>query len=510
MDDKTDNLLVQPLRDQPDYGQATHPQNFTDKELEEMAGVMREAAAVLKSPASSAPAPQEGEADDGGDESYDRVIAVFDSEPMSGAFVGDSSVITASEINRLAYEIIAGDEWDCVGSLAGNPKRKIWKSSKTGEIKKQIVKPNEPSTLFKGQEEENDSMRLAWKKKPGEGAATPDKGGGGSEWVKIGEDPVKGNIWKSKLTNEVRHQKKKPTTPSDLPPISGTGGGLKGKPRRTLKGLPELSGSFTDISKRKLSGELSAGNVKMTKKAKDILQKALAGSDKISVLRNENGQIVSVITTKRSKVKQGFHSKNALNITSMASGVKRGGTLMLAQVINRQLKKGDMLIANATDESAGYFEEFGMKRGKKNPNMFSMPYDRAKGIAKDVTQVVRDTAKKNQSIKKKRYPKDLLAVKHILDKYGIDPDSEEIKELRQFKAGLGPRGQGRSVPELKRDFVAGMDPSKYANYKEFLAAKKRFQTMSTQEFGIVLEAIMAELDEEEDLFTQPAPKGKKK
>jgi len=91
--------------------------------------------------------------------------------------------------------------------------------------------------------------------------------------------------------------------------------------------------------------------------------------------------------------------------------------------------------------------------------------------------------------------KSIEPVKKVLDNNKIADDSDELEELVGFKKTLGPRKGGRTPEELKRDFIANMDPASYESPAAFEAAQERIKGMPVGDFDAVLGAIAE--DEEE-------------
>ena len=93
------------------------------------------------------------------------------------------------------------------------------------------------------------------------------------------------------------------------------------------------------------------------------------------------------------------------------------------------------------------------------------------------------------------YEADLDYVKSLIKKHDLQDD--EMSELANFKGTLGKPGRGRTVDKLKIDFLKNMKVTNYDSPEAFMEAKKRIQGMSTNDFAMVLAAIMN--DDEDDM-----------
>lgn len=99
-------------------------------------------------------------------------------------------------------------------------------------------------------------------------------------------------------------------------------------------------------------------------------------------------------------------------------------------------------------------------------------------------------------------------VQAIMQRHGLRDESEEMEELAGFKSTLGQRGRGRTIDQLKRDFVANMDPSNYSSPKAFQSAQQRIRGMGAEDFGKVLASVHAEDEEEGAASAAPKPVGR--
>lgn len=103
---------------------------------------------------------------------------------------------------------------------------------------------------------------------------------------------------------------------------------------------------------------------------------------------------------------------------------------------------------------------------------------------------------------KKRMPtvKSLARVKKVMQKHGLDEESDEMQEMAGFKRTLGQRvpagdeGQYyvRNQAKLKKDFLARMSPGNYESPEAFKRAKERVQKMDVSDFGKLLAAVSDE------------------
>ena len=91
----------------------------------------------------------------------------------------------------------------------------------------------------------------------------------------------------------------------------------------------------------------------------------------------------------------------------------------------------------------------------------------------------------------------LVKVQNVMSAHKLTGDEDELQELAGFKKTLGQRIPQKDVgkyyvrneQKLKKDFLANMDPSNYANAEAFATAKKRMQDMPVSDFGKLLAAI---------------------
>lgn len=91
----------------------------------------------------------------------------------------------------------------------------------------------------------------------------------------------------------------------------------------------------------------------------------------------------------------------------------------------------------------------------------------------------------------------LVKVQSVMSAHKLTGGEDELQELAGFKKTLGQRIPQKDVgkyyvrneQKLKKDFLANMDPSNYANAEAFATAKKRMQEMPVSDFGKLLAAI---------------------
>lgn len=122
--------------------------------------------------------------------------------------------------------------------------------------------------------------------------------------------------------------------------------------------------------------------------------------------------------------------------------------------------------------------------------------DKAKGKAGKAVADKPKAAKEGKVIpfKAPKYTIDKKAKDYARELLGKDAE-DVINHLAAFKETLGPRGRGRDEAQLKRDFIANMKPEKYKDQKTFESAKKRMQTLTPKQFGIILAAINLDTEE---------------
>jgi len=83
-------------------------------------------------------------------------------------------------------------------------------------------------------------------------------------------------------------------------------------------------------------------------------------------------------------------------------------------------------------------------------------------------------------------------VQSIMARHGLTNQSEDVEEMAGFKTTLGQRGKGRTIDQLKRDFLTNMNPQNYPTPQAFQQAKVRMQRMPAEDFGKILAAIHEE------------------
>ena len=85
-------------------------------------------------------------------------------------------------------------------------------------------------------------------------------------------------------------------------------------------------------------------------------------------------------------------------------------------------------------------------------------------------------------------------VKGVMSRNGLSSQSEEMGELASFKGTLGMRGRGRTVEQLKADFIQNMNPSNYESSEALASAKQRMQATPAKDFAMILAAIHEDED----------------
>ena len=98
-------------------------------------------------------------------------------------------------------------------------------------------------------------------------------------------------------------------------------------------------------------------------------------------------------------------------------------------------------------------------------------------------------------------PDSVAKVQGVMSRNGLKNESEEMEELAYFKGTLGQRGRGRTVEQLKVDFIQNMNPGNYESSDAFAAAKQRMQATPAKDFAMILAAI----HEDEDVLGGAAP-----
>jgi hypothetical protein len=75
-----------------------------------------------------------------------------------------------------------------------------------------------------------------------------------------------------------------------------------------------------------------------------------------------------------------------------------------------------------------------------------------------------------------------------------ESDEATNSELSGFKKGLGERGKGRSINQLKEDFVRSMERQPNESWEAFSNRQKRVKSRPPKDFAVLLASIS---DEEE-------------